>query len=143
MVSAATILLNQPMPRNLYSANCINTLYDSACNVVKASHAHNSSVAAGSTKSVIQCGLSQADVYFNNGVIHFTSGANTGAVRTVKEYDVGVLTLAYPLPHPPETGDAFTVYPGCNKTRADCLTKFSNADNFRGFPYIPVPEASV
>ena len=39
-------------------------------------------------------------------------------------------------------GDAFTVYPGCDKQQSTCAL-FGNSANFRGQPFIPAPELSV
>jgi uncharacterized phage protein (TIGR02218 family) len=51
-------------------------------------------------------------------------------------------TLLNPLPLVPSAGDAFTAYPGCDKTQATCTTKFANLGAFRGFPFIPQPETA-
>jgi uncharacterized phage protein (TIGR02218 family) len=40
-------------------------------------------------------------------------------------------------------GDAFTVSAGCDKQFSTCRTKFDNALNFRGFPYMPGNDAVV
>jgi len=29
------------------------------------------------------------------------------------------------------------IYPGCDRVRATCESKFDNLDNFGGFPWIP------
>lgn len=36
-----------------------------------------------------------------------------------------------------QTGDAFHVSPGCDKSFATCRGRFGNGVNFRGFPHIP------
>ena len=46
----------------------------------------------------------------------------------------------YPLPFAPMTGDAFTVYAGCDHTQGTCQNRFNNLANFRGFPYVPPPQ---
>ena len=38
---------------------------------------------------------------------------------------------------PIAAGDAFDIFAGCDKSAATCRAKFSNFDNFRGFPHIP------
>jgi uncharacterized phage protein (TIGR02218 family) len=59
----------------------------------------------------------------------------------VKSVVVGAsLILMYPLPAAPATGDAFTVYAGCDHTPATCSARFANLANFRGFPYVPPPQ---
>ena len=42
------------------------------------------------------------------------------------------------MPYVVTAGDTFVVYAGCTKRYTeDCLTKFNNGLNFRGFPFLP------
>jgi len=135
-------LLNMQMPRDIYQAKCIHTLFDSGCALVKATFAITSTVTSGTTQSAINCGLGQATGYFDLGTVEFTSGALSGTKRSVKSYTTGQFVLIRPLPSIPANGDGFTAHPGCDKLKATCTTKFSNLANFRGYPYIPLPEAA-
>ena len=84
---------------------------------------------------------SGADPKYLQGSLVWTSGANANVRSTVKFATSSTsLTLMYPLPFAPTTGDAFTVYQGCDHTQATCQNKFGNLPNFRGFPYVPPPE---
>jgi len=136
-------LLNIRMPRNLYQASCMNTLFDSGCGLNKASFAVNSACLVGSTKNQVLSALAQAAGYFDLGTITFTSGLNAGVSRNVKSYTGGTFRLSLALPYTPTTGDTFTAYAGCDRSKATCQNKFSNVVNFRGMPYIPVPETGV
>lgn len=138
-------LLNQNLPRNLFQAGCVNTLYDSACALNRASYAVTGTATAGSTASAIGHSLAQATGYFDLGTIVFTSGPNQGVSRTVKAYSTGpgqILPLS-PFPNDPDEGDTFTIYPGCDKKQSTCQSKFSNLARFRGFPYVPDVETAV
>lgn len=77
---------------------------------------------------------------FDQGTITFTGGPCAGLSRTIKAGDGSGLTLAYALPQAPAIGDPFTAYVGCDKTMATCAGRFNNLAQFRGFPFIPVPE---
>lgn len=136
-------LLNIKLPRNLYQPGCIHTLFDAGCGLSKAAFAVNTSTTSGSTRDTLNCGLGQAAGYFDLGTVTFTGGPNAGVTRTVKFYSPGVFKLSYPLPSIPNLGDGFTAYPGCDKLQATCQNKFNNLANFRGFPYVPVPETSL
>jgi uncharacterized phage protein (TIGR02218 family) len=136
-------LLDVVMPRNVYSVGCSHTLYSTGCGVLKASFATATTCLIGSSASTLLCGLAQTSAYFDGGTILFTSGQNAGATRTVKSYTPGVLNLSLPLPYPPAVGDAFTAFAGCDKQQATCSGKFNQLTHFRGFPYVPTPEASV
>lgn len=135
-------LLDIMMPRNVFMASCQHTLYDSGCTLNASALTVSGTVTAGSTLTVINTGLSQPDDYFALGVMMFTSGQNNQVARSVKLYAGGALTVVQPLPVAPAPGDTFTVRPGCDKQQATCSGKFSNLNNFRGYPYIPTPEAS-
>lgn len=132
--------LNIAMPRNLYQASCLHTLFDGDCALSKAAWKVTGSANSGCTTSTVNATLAQAAPYFSLGTISFTSGANAGLTRTVKQHTTGVLSLILPLPVAPGAGDTFDVYPGCDKRQTTCTTKFSNVVNFRGMPYVPVPE---
>lgn len=133
-------VLNIQMPRNMFQAGCLNTLYDGACALSKAAYAVNGTVTGGNTSS-ITTNLTQADDYFSLGTITFTSGVNNGVTRSIKKHASGALSFALPLVSAPVAGDTFTAYPGCDKTMSTCSAKFNNLNNLRGFPFVPAPES--
>lgn len=134
-------LLNVSSPRNIYQAGCMRTLYDGGCKVNREKFTVNGRVTANSaTGTELACNLTQADGWFNQGVIKFTSGRNAGLSRTVKEHKNGRLSFALRLPFPPQSGDVFKIYPGCDKRQETCGKKFNNIVHFRGFPYIPAAD---
>lgn len=135
-------VLDTQYPIDVYSASCLNTLYDSRCGVSKAANALNLSVQSGSTQSTLLCGVTGSGVY-DLGILVFTSGVNTGVQRAVKAHTSGQLVLSFPLLDAPSVGDTFTVYKGCDKTQATCISKFANLSKFRGQPYVPQPETAI
>lgn len=137
-----TELFNIQMPRNLHERHCAHTVYDSGCGVVRTSYQVGSSANASSTTSVIYCGLTNAAGYFDLGKLVFTSGVNNGVTRSVKAYSPGTIVLSVPFSSAPATGDLFIIYPGCDRTQNTCSSKFNNVINFRGYPFIPNPEAA-
>ena len=142
-VKSALELLNIKMPRNLYTPNCIHTLFDSGCGLNKASFGVVGSISAGSTTRLLNCTLAQAAGWFDQGTITFTSGLNNGVSRNIQSYTSGQIVLNYPLSIAPGTGDGFTAYPGDDKTQSPCANKFNNIVSFRGFPYIPTNETAL
>lgn len=136
-------LLNIMMPRNLYQPGCMYTLFDAGCGLLKASWGIVGSVISGSTPRIINCTLAQPAGWFTLGSISFTSGPNAGVSRTVKAHVSGQVELSYPLPASPVAGNAFVIYPGCDKMQNTCANKFGNAGRFRAFPFVPVPETSI
>ncbi len=85
-VSAPISLLNIDMPRNKFSPGCIWSVYDTGCGLSRAAYAVNGTVSAGSNTRRIFCNLTQADGYFDLGKVEFSSGANAGAVRSIRDY---------------------------------------------------------
>lgn len=143
-------LLNLNLPRNLWQAGCVNMLGDASCGVNLASYAVSGAAASGSSAGAVLALLSQATGYFDQGKISFTSGANAGLSRGIKIWIAGsggapgTVSLIAPFPAAPASGDAFRIYPGCDKTLdAGGCPKFANTARFRGFPYVPTPETAV
>ncbi|MGO8740085.1 DUF2163 domain-containing protein [Rhodoblastus sp.] len=137
-VAADTVFLSIGMPRRLWSPQCTHVLYDSGCGLARGTYSANGTVGSGATNTWIP--WSSASTAYAQGTITFTSGANSGAVATIKSASSAGLTLAYPLPELPSVGDAFTAAQGCDHTMATCQSKFSNLSNFRGYPFVPPPQ---
>lgn len=142
-VNSAMQLLDTQLPRNLIQPSCKWTLFDSGCTLLKANFTSNSSANSGSGGIIVNTSLSQTTGYFDQGVITFINGANAGVSRTVRTFVSGVFTLNAPFPNPINVGDLLTAYPGCDKTKATCFSKFSNTANFKGEPFVPAPETAI
>ena len=139
-VASDLVLLDIDMPRNLYQPACNHVLFDSGCGLVKNAFGAAGTVGAGAGATLIP--WAAASSAYAQGTITFTGGANTGVTANIKGADATALTLSYPLPDVPAAGDGFTAYQGCDHTLATCRAKFNNASNFRGFPFVPVPETA-
>ena len=84
--------------------------------------------------------------YHTYGRILWITGENADRGMEVKQQSsAGVFTLQIGMKRDIQVGDVFRAYPGCNKTKktgeneylGDCVVKFNNAVNFRGFDEIP------
>lgn len=142
-VRSALELLDTKMPRNLYQPGCLNQLFDTGCAKSRVAYEDTGSVAANSNQSVLFCNLTDPDDYHALGEVLFTSGANAGVRRTVREYLTGKLSLSYPLPNDVTVGDTFLVWPGCDGQRTTCDIKFANKPRYRGYPFVPMPEVAI
>jgi uncharacterized phage protein (TIGR02218 family) len=120
----------------LYTPTCrAKQLGDSRCKVNIAPWTHALSVAAVlGERSFLHSGVVQADGYFRDGLLHWTSGSNTGRVVTVRRYAGGVMEILDDLPAPLAVGQAFRAVRGCDRQFATCRDIFSNSVNFRGEP---------
>src|SRR6185437_5601995 len=86
--------------------------------------------------------LTQADHYFELGVMTMTSGPANGQSANVSSYvnASGAISIVNPFSATPVAGNTFTVYPGCDRRQSTCTTIFSNLAHFAGEGYMPVPE---
>lgn len=135
--------LNVQMPRNLYQPSCINTLFDSACSLLRQNFMVQTTIEAGSNTARILCQVNQPQGWFTQGVIEFLDGGNAGLKRTIRLHESGALLLTLPLLETPQAGQRIQVYPGCDKRLETCQNRFNNFAQFRGAPFIPVPETAV
>ena len=139
-VASDLVLLDIDMPRNLYQPTCNHVLFDSGCSLVKNAWGSAGIVGSGATAVLVPWASASAAVA--PGPRTLTSGAHTRVTPHIKDASAGALLIAYPLPNAPAAGDGFTAYQGCDHTLATCQAKFNNAGNFRGFPFVPVPETA-
>jgi uncharacterized phage protein (TIGR02218 family) len=79
----------------------------------------------------------EADGYFDLGLLTWTSGNNNGASSEVKRFEGGTFVLWSPLLFPIESGDTYSVSPGCDKTTDGHLRYNADLIDFGGFPDVP------
>ena len=89
-----------------------------------------------------------ATTWFNQGVLKFTSGQNTGVRIDVKGHTVDgsgdvYLELWYPPAFDLTPGWTFDVTAGCDLTTTMCNARFNNVVNFQGFNKMPGPDSVV
>jgi uncharacterized phage protein (TIGR02218 family) len=143
-VKSDTELLDVMLPREVYQAGCLNTLFDAACGVVRASFTFTGTAtgASDASRTSFPHAMAQAAGYFELGVITFTSGPNSGISRTVRHHTAGAIVTSLAWPFAVANGHAFSVTAGCDKmggVGGTCDVKFSNLARFRGMPYVPAP----
>jgi hypothetical protein len=149
--------LDAMVPRDVYQAGCLNTLYDPACGADRVAKTVTTTAASATTAVRTSFGhaLTQPTGYFDLGVARGVTGANAGVSRTIKAYtQAGALVVLQPWPFAVQAGDTFALVPGCTKalytdaalTVRDvngCWKFHSDADvarRFRGHPFVPTPE---
>lgn len=127
----------------IYSAACDADLGDTRCGVNLAALTVTGTltgVGANPRKTFFDSSRGEANGWFDAGRITFTSGPNDGFSMEVKTYLLsgGSIVSQLALPYDAETGDTYSMTPGCFKRfTEDCVGKFSNGDRFRGFPDVP------
>ncbi|SET83665.1 DUF2163 domain-containing protein [Oceanicella actignis] len=135
--------LNRPMGR-VYLRSCDAELGDARCGVTL-------TAAAGSVLAVLDgrrlrvAGFEDAEAHpegwYALGRLVWRTGANAGRTESVLGFarrSGGVEIELWKAPAAaPSAGDAFDLYPGCDKSAATCRDKFANLTRFRGFPHMP------
>ena len=88
--------------------------------------------------NIVLTDATQADGFFNNGLIEIVTGLNAGLKMEIKQYtqSTKLIELQLPLPYNISAGDTVKITQGCDKAFSTCIS-FSNAANYRGFPHIP------
>lgn len=142
-ISSPMRALDRPFPRNVVQAQCANRLGDSICSVDLSGYRVTGTVtgSVSSANNGFRSTLTQSDNYFTLGRFKWTSGANAGRSQPVRTYGQtnGALTFAQGWPEAVQAGDAFEIFPGCDKRQTTCNSKWANLAHFRGFPYVPDP----
>ncbi len=146
-VKAKVNILDQNAPRNLYQVGCNHAFCDAGCTLSRASFTADFTAGATPTASFIPWASAPSNAaLYQNGTITFTSGAASGQTRSIDSAGPSGLALRYPLYETPGAGDAFSAFQGCDKTfdsgSGQSCTDRNNTLNFRGYPYVPPPNAA-
>jgi uncharacterized phage protein (TIGR02218 family) len=83
---------------------------------------------------------------FDNGMITWSTGANSGRKLEVKSFDngaTGILVLWLPSADAIAVGDTFSILMGCDKSLPTCRDRYNNVLNHRGFPFVPGLDAAL
>lgn len=142
--------LRRPGLRGKYQRSCPHVLYGRGCNLNKDDFAVNSIITAVNGVNVTATSAAlQPDGYYNAGMIE----GPDGALRFIVQHVGSQLTLIRPLESLAEglANDGYgngyglaygqftaNIYPGCDRTKETCSSKFSNLDNYGGYPFIPL-----
>ena len=148
-------LLNTQVPSRLIQASCSHTLYDSGCTLAAATFTKTGAVSAITYPyqftTTAHIAPHSAAGTFTQGMLTWTSGANSGLTYNVQVWTAGGSNDTIALDVQPvfaiAPGDAFSIREGCNKTFTSCAnlqgTSTAAYTNFGGQPNTPVPETAI
>lgn len=140
--------MRQPGLRARFQKNCRHAVYSRGCRLDFESHGTYAAITAinGLTLTVPDAAL-QPTGYYLAGVVRLF-----GAIRMITAHNGSQITVAREIPGAAEqlaaTGyglaygldygaAAVKLFPGCDRARMTCHSKFNNIVNFGGFPWIP------
>jgi uncharacterized phage protein (TIGR02218 family) len=138
-VRGLTQSLNQPVGR-VFSHVCDAVLGDVRCTVTLAPVAGTVAAVTDNRRFTATGAFVGTAGWYAGGKLTFTGGANAGRAMEVKRHALvngaASFELWQAMSEAVAAGDVFTVTPGCDHAFATCKTKFANAGNFRGHPYM-------
>lgn len=147
MFSTEIMGLNNRLNRNyglITRPECIHQFCDAGCTLNIATFTVTGSLTTVTNQTTFRdSSRTEANDAFGNGVFTFTSGPNSGFSFHIDGYNntTKEFTLRTPAPYLPLVGNTYSAVIGCRKRLdEDCVTRFSNAINFGGFPWIPTIE---
>jgi uncharacterized phage protein (TIGR02218 family) len=128
---------------NIYSRGCGHILGDSNCGVTLASYKESDTVSSVVTQRLKFRGttLLADDGDYDGGYLVWTriGDLKKDLKSEIKTFTTGndEIELQLKTPFDIDAADTFDIYEGCDKLAGTCKDKFSNLDNFGGFPFIP------
>lgn len=132
--------LRRPALRRYYQLNCPYKLYDSnTCRAIENQFVdvHEVTSIDGLTINYDDTSLREPN-YYTGGILRWSNGDPlTAATRFVRRNEsTGVVVINAPIPLA-TSGNSITITAGCAHNITDCRDKFSNLENYGGFPFIP------
>jgi uncharacterized phage protein (TIGR02218 family) len=133
--SAKAELARDPVPRT--SPSCRAAFCGPGCTLSAARFSHNSMVGGIDlvANAVTITGITPAD--FVGGTLAWFDGPHAGITMEVIGLAGAALVLGQPLDHSLITGQRVTLREGCDRTLQSCASRFGNAVNFQGEPFLP------
>lgn len=124
--------LKRPGLRAHYQTGCRHALYDTGCGINNQAYkiAGMLSAVSGLTATSVAF-LSQSSGWLTGGYLRVG-----GVPRMITQHSGDTVTLSSVLPGL-AVGSAFEAFAGCDRSFSTCQSKFGNALNFGGFPWIP------
>lgn len=108
------------------------------CGLSPAGFEHEASLASIGADGLVFAGVDAALAErLRHGELRWIDGANAGLAATIIDVRDGALRVDPAGPAVPQTGDRALLSEGCDHEFETCVTRFGNAINFRGEPYLP------
>ena len=120
------------------SPGCRADFCDADCGLNAARFSHQAqTVALTGSKLTLTASLPATPESFAFGKLRWLDGPNCGLWSDILSVTTTSIQLIAPPPCPALSGSRIELIEGCEKTIATCGTRFGNAINFRGEPYLP------
>jgi uncharacterized phage protein (TIGR02218 family) len=120
-----------------WGRQCPHALYDRNCKVNKGLFANTVLISTVTGNTLTASGIGAlASGWLTGGF--FECQVITGVLeRRPIESHTGNQIIILGTSDGIYVGSYITTYPGCNRSTAECVSKFANLDNYGGFPHLP------
>lgn len=132
----ASAALDRPVVEET-APECRAELGDRRCRVAMAGHRRLARVVAVDNHQLMLDAVEPVAGAYGQGRLRWITGANSGLESAVAASAQASVTLRMTPFHPIMPGTLVEMIEGCDKSLATCATRFGNAANFRGEPYLP------
>lgn len=136
LISRKAELLRDPVPRT--SPACRAEFCGTGCGLSAAAFTHEATLGAVDFEAnavVLAASVTTADLV--GGFVRWLDGPHAGARMTIMAAEPAGLVLDVPLDLAQPPGARAMVREGCDHTLDTCATRFANAANFQGEPFLP------
>lgn len=129
--------LKRPGLRRIYQRMCPHVLFGGACGLVDTVYKSTITLDVVSGVTLNAAAIdAQPDGYFSGGMIEWESSPGRYERRGIRTHVGADVTLTHAVSGL-AAGAAVFFWPGCDHSLATCNSKFSNAVNYGGFPFVP------
>lgn len=132
----AAAALDQPVAEET-SPECRAELGDRRCRVALAGRRRFARVVSAKGADLVLDAAPSDPGDWANGRLRWFGGANAGLEAVVAVSDGAAVTLRLPPAFAVAPGDLVEVSERCDRSLETCATRFGNAANFRGEPFLP------
>ena len=136
LVSRKAELQRDPVPRT--SPSCRAAFCGPGCTLSAARFTHQGVLGAfdlASNGAAVTTSAALSDLA--GGTLRWLNGPYAGQICGIGGVAGGRLLLEIPLESAPPAGTRVTLREGCDRTLETCATRFANAINFQGEPFLP------
>lgn len=128
--------LKRPALRRVYQTTCPHLLYGPICRATRGDFQLDATLTSASGVTLQSGSFAlEADGYYTGGYIEWINEGATNR-RFILDHVGITITINLPFSGIPSNADV-VVFPGCDHSLSTCVNKFSNEENYGGFPYIP------
>lgn len=131
--------------KRVFQRTCNHALFSAECGLSRATYAVTGTIAAFGTSDSRELLVTASGAFAND---YFTFGTivdSDGNSRMISDHAASTITmakrcLAFEEEFASSGAVNVTIYPGCDKSRSTCDSKYLNSINFGAFPYMPIKD---